>query len=106
MFNGAQPWTVDVSGASKSDRSDAIIGALTGMGGWGTENELQIDFSNAVFFADGSTPRLQVVGTDDYCFGGPDCDAVPAEMPVPENANIGGSADLHVRPLWEHRGAG
>ena len=55
-------WTVDVSGAEKSDRSDAIIGALSGMGGWGTENELQIDFSNAVFFADGSTPRLQVVG--------------------------------------------
>ena len=106
MFNGAQPWTVDVSGASKSDRSDAIIGALTGMGGWGTENELQIDFSNAVFFADGSTPRLQVVGTDDYCFGGPDCDAVPAEMPVPEDANIGGSADLTCDPSGNTEGQG
>ena len=28
IFAGAQPWTVDVSGAEKSDRSDAIIGTL------------------------------------------------------------------------------
>jgi serine/threonine protein kinase len=94
MFSGAQPWTKDVSGAPKSDRSDAIIGALNAMGGWGTDNALQIDFSTPVFFADANTPRLEVVGTDDYCFGGPDCDAVPAQMPVPENANIAGSSDL------------
>lgn len=94
MFSGAQPWTKDVSGAPKSDRSDAIIGALSSMGGWGTDNALQIDFSIPVFSADDNTPRVRVVGTDDYCFGGPDCDAVPAEMPVPENANIGGSSDL------------
>jgi serine/threonine-protein kinase len=94
MFNGPQPWTADVSGAPKSDRSDAIIGALSAAGGWGTDNRLQIDFSNAISVADGSTPRMQVVGTEDYCFGGPDCDPVPAEMPVPENANIGGSSDL------------
>ncbi len=67
---------------------------------------MQIDFSNAVFFADGSTPRMQVVGTEDYCFGGPDCDAVPAEMPVPENANIGGSADLHCDSLGNTEGQG
>jgi serine/threonine protein kinase len=94
MFNGPQPWTADVAGAAKSDRSDAIIGALSAAGGWGTDNRLQIDFSNAIFFADASTPRTQVVGTEDYCFGGPACDPVPAEMPVPENANIGGSPDL------------
>ncbi|BBZ20376.1 serine/threonine-protein kinase [Mycolicibacterium gadium] len=106
MFNGAQPWTLDVSGAPKSERSDAIIGALTAAGGWGTENRLQIDFSNAVFFADGSTPRMQVVGTEDYCFGGPACDAVPAEMPVPENANIGGSPDLQCDPSGNTEGQG
>ena len=94
MFSGAQPWTEDVSGAPKSDRSDAIIGALSSMGGWGTDNALQIDFSIPVFSADDDTPRVRVVGSDDYCFGGPDCDAVPAEMPIPENANIGGSPDL------------
>jgi serine/threonine-protein kinase len=106
MFNGTQPWTVDVSGAAKSDRSDAIIGALNAAGGWGTENRLQIDFSNAVFFADQNTPRMQVVGTEDYCGGGPDCDAVPAEMPVPENANIGGSTDLQCDPSGNTEGQG
>jgi serine/threonine-protein kinase len=104
MFNGAQPWTVDVSAAPKSDRSDAIIGALSAAGGWGTDNALQTDFSNAVFFADGSTPRLQVVGADDYCFGGPACDAVPAEMPVPEHANISGSPDLQCDPSGNTEG--
>ena len=106
MFNGTQPWTVDVSGAPKSDRSDAIIGALSAAGGWGTENRLQIDFSNAVLFADGSTPKMQVVGTEDYCFGGPACDAVPAEMPVPENANIGGSQDLQCDDSGNTEGQG
>ena len=104
MFSGAQPWTADVSGAEKSDRSDAIIGALTAAGGWGTDNRLQIDFSNAVFFADANTPRMQVVGVEDYCGGGPDCDAVPAEMPVPENANIGGSTDLQCDPSGNTEG--
>jgi serine/threonine-protein kinase len=106
MFNGTQPWTLDVSGAPKSERSDAIIGALTAAGGWGTENRLQIDFSNAVLFADGSTPRMQVVGTEDYCFGGPACDAVPADMPVPENANIGGSTDLQCDESGNTEGQG
>jgi hypothetical protein len=94
MFSGAQPWTTDVSGAPTSERSDAIIAALSGMGGWGTDNALRIDFSIPVFFADTDTAQTGVIGTQDYCFGGPDCDAVPAQMPVPANANIGGSADL------------
>lgn len=94
MFSGIQPWTVDVSDAQPSERSDAIIAALNAAGGWGTDNAFQIDFSNAVFFADANAPLIQVIGTEDYCFGGPACDAVPARMPVPENANIGGSPDL------------
>jgi predicted Ser/Thr protein kinase len=106
MFSGTQPWTVDVAGAAKSERSDAIIGALTAAGGWGTDNRLQIDFSNAVFYADGSTPKMSVVGTEDYCFGGPACDAVPSEMPVPENANIGGSPDLQCDPSGNTEGQG
>jgi serine/threonine-protein kinase len=65
LFSAPQPWTADVS-----------------------------DFSLPVFVADATTPRMPVVGTGDYCFGGPDCDAVPAEMPVPEDANIEGAADL------------
>ena len=94
LFSGTEPWTTDVSGAAKSDRSDGIIQALGNAGGWGNNNAFQVDFSIPVFFADSNTPRVQVVGTDDYCFGGPDCDSVPAQMPVPTNANFEGSTDL------------
>ncbi len=89
-----QPWTVDVSGAAKSDRSDAILQALTDAGGWGNGNVLQTDFAISIFNADSSTPRMNVVGIEDYCGGGPDCDSVPTQMPVPADANIEGSQDL------------
>jgi serine/threonine-protein kinase len=92
--DSAQPWTVDVSGAAKSDRSDAILAALTAAGGWGNGNVLQTDFSISIFNADSNTPRMDVVGIEDYCGGGPDCDSVPTQMPVPEDATIEGSQDL------------
>lgn len=94
MFTAAEPWTVDVSRAEKSDRSDAIIDTLADLGGWGNQNVLQADFSIPIFHADASTARMEVVGTQDYCYGGPDCDKVPAQMPVPVNANIEGSSNL------------
>jgi hypothetical protein len=92
--DSAQPWTVDVSGAAKSDRSDAILAALTAAGGWGNDNVLQTDFSISIFNADSNSPRMDVVGIEDYCGGGPDCDSVPTQMPVPEDATIEGSQDL------------
>ena len=94
LFTAPVPWTTDVSSAEKSDRSDAIIAALNAAGGWGNENVLQTDFAIAIFTADASTPRMEVIGTDEYCYGGPDCDEVPAEMPMPSNATIEGSSDL------------
>jgi hypothetical protein len=92
--DSAQPWTADVSGSAKSDRSDAILQALTGAGGWGNDNVLQTDFSISIFNADSNTGRMDVVGIEDYCGGGPDCDSVPTQMPVPEDATIEGSQDL------------
>ncbi len=94
VSGSAQPWTADVSGAAKADRSDAIVQALTDAGGWGNDNVLQTDFSISIFNADRSTPRMEVEGIEDYCGGGPDCDSVPMQMPVPEDANIEGSQDL------------
>ncbi|HYO04035.1 MAG TPA: hypothetical protein VET27_20080 [Mycobacterium sp.] len=95
LFRTGQPWTTDVSGTEKSERSDAIIAELKNLGGWGNDNVLQTDFAIPIFFADANTPRSQVVGLEDYCFGGgPDCDDVPAQMPVPADANIEGSDDL------------
>jgi hypothetical protein len=81
-----------------SERGGAIIPALADLGGWGNGNSFQIDFSLPIFFADNSTPRLTVRGTEDYCFGGPDCDPVPAQMPIPADANFEGSPDLSCDP--------
>lgn len=93
-FSSAQPWTSDVSAAAKSDRSDAILQTLNDAGGWGNDNVLQTDFSISIFNADSNTPRMDVVGIENYCGGGPDCDSVPTQMPVPGDANIEGSQDL------------
>jgi hypothetical protein len=106
LFSTAQPWTKDVSGAAKSDRSDAIIATLTDLGGWGNDNALQTDFSIPVFSADASTPRMRVIGTDDYCYGGPDCDRVPAQIPVPADTNFEGSSDLSCDPSGSTDGQG
>jgi hypothetical protein len=106
LFSVAEPWTIDVSGSAKSDRSDAIIQTLTDLGGWGNDNTFQIDFSIPIFFADNNTPRVQVVGADEYCFGGPDCDSVPAQMPVPTDAYFEGSADLTCDPSGNTDGQG
>ena len=94
LFGQPEPWTKDVSALTKDARSDAIIAALKSMGGWGNSNKLQIDFSIPLFFADAATPRRTVTGPSGggYCYGGPDCDPVPLQMPVPTNGNIEGSS--------------
>ncbi|GFG53640.1 hypothetical protein CQY20_27095 [Mycolicibacterium agri] len=106
LFTAVEPWTIDVSGAARSDRSDAIIATLRDLGGWGNDNVLQADFSIPILSADRSTPRVKVVGTEDYCYGGPDCDEVPAEMPLPADANIEGSPDLTCDPSGDTEGQG
>lgn len=106
MFTAAEPWTADVSDTTKSDRSDAIIATLGDLGGWGNGNVLQADFSIPVFYADSNTPRMNIVGAEDYCHNGPDCDTVPAEMPVPAEANVEGSSDLSCDPSGNTDGQG
>lgn len=94
-FDHIHGWNTDVSALPKSARSDAITAQLIASGGWGNGNRLQIDFSIPLFFADDTTPRRTIVApAGGYCYGGPDCDTVPLQMPVPANANIEGSADL------------
>ncbi|OBJ53396.1 hypothetical protein [Mycobacterium sp. 1423905.2] len=106
LFEVAEPFSGNVSGSPVAQRSEAIIQALTTAGGWGNGNAFQIDFSIPVFYADGHTPRMQVVGADEYCFNGPDCDRVPARMPVPANAYIEGSKDLTCDPSGNTEGQG
>src|SRR5258708_2167113 len=94
IFQQPEPWTEDVSGLPKDAKSDAIIAALATMGGWGNGNQLQIDFSIPVFFGDRTTPRQTITAQagSQYCYGGPDCDAVPMQMPLPATGNTDGSA--------------
>lgn len=95
LFTQRHAWNTDVSALPPSSRSDAIINTLVSLGGWGNGNVLQIDFTIPLFFADASTPKIRVVGAaGGYCYGGPDCDAVPLQMPVPANANFEGSSNL------------
>jgi hypothetical protein len=95
LFEKPNAWNADVSALSKSARSDAIINTLVSAGGWGNGNKFQIDFSIPLFFADASTPLKTIIAAaGGYCFGGPDCDAVPLQMPVPTNANIEGVNSL------------
>lgn len=93
LFEAPLPWNKDVSALPPSSRSAAIIAALQGAGGWGNGNRLQIDFSIALLDADGTTPRRTVnAPAGGYCYGGPDCDPVPLQMPIPANGNAEGSA--------------
>lgn len=95
IFQVAEPWTEDVSALTKATNSDAIIASMDSAGGWGNGNKLQIDFSIPVFLADASTPRQTITAQpgNDYCYGGPDCDSVPLQMPIPTNANVEGSTN-------------
>ncbi|HVY88778.1 MAG TPA: hypothetical protein VG942_07915 [Hyphomonadaceae bacterium] len=96
LFVQPEPWTKDVSGLPKSTRSDAIINQLVASGGWGNGNKLQIDFSIVLLNADAATPRRTVTkppAPSDYCFSGPDCDAVPLQVPLPTAGNTEGSAN-------------
>lgn len=95
LFEAAEPWTKDVSQLPVSSRSQDILDTLEGLGGWGNGNVFQIDFTIPLFFANASTPRMTVTGVDGYCYGGgPDCEAVPLQVPVPDGSNFEGSDDL------------
>ncbi len=102
LFEKPHGWNKDVSALPKSTRSDAITAALTGSGGWGNGNKLQVDFAIALLTADATTPRRTITAAPGgYCYGGPDCDAVPLQMPIPANGNTEGSADYTCNPATD-----
>ncbi|HVV49064.1 MAG TPA: hypothetical protein VHO06_05360 [Polyangia bacterium] len=109
LFTAAEPWTKDVSGLTKDGSSDAIIAALDDAGGWGG-GRLQIDFSIPLFFADASTPLRTISGPApggySYCYGGPDCDPVPFQMPIPANGNAEGSTSYTCDTSYQTDGQG
>ena len=89
LFAAPQPWTKDVSGLAPSARSDAVIAALTRLGGWGNGNRLQTDFSMPLLVADAATPRGTITA--------------PAATPSavgssPAMGKPAASADVHCSP--------
>jgi len=74
----------DVSGDTKSSKSDAMIAALRSEGGWGNGDKVQIDFTISVLTANASTPMKTFTPTADFYT--PDCDHVA--VPVPPGGNI------------------
>jgi serine/threonine-protein kinase len=78
LFHAPQPWTKDVSGLPKSDKSDRIMGWLSDHGGWGTK-KLRIEFSIKVLHVTSEVPFRAFTPTEDFYT--PDCDHVPFPMP-------------------------
>jgi hypothetical protein len=106
LFQQPEPWTKDVSALPKDARSDAILAALVAKGGWGG-GKLQIDFSIPLFTANAATPRQTITApAGGYCYGGPDCDPVPLQMPLPANGNAEGSADYTCDTSYNTDGQG
>jgi serine/threonine-protein kinase len=79
-FEQVMPWVVSVRDAAPHARSEAMIAALAGRGGWGNGDLFQIDFSLVVLEAGADTPRRTFVPNGDFYEG--DCDHVPVPVPA------------------------
>jgi hypothetical protein len=107
LFQQPEPWTENVAALAKSTQSDLIIAALKSSGGWGG-GVLQIDFSIPLFFGNTATPRQTITAPakGSYCYGGPDCDPVPLQMPLPANGNTEGSTTYVCDTSYKTNGQG
>lgn len=85
-FTHAMPWDRAVAGEAKASVSDAIIGYLDDMGGWGNGGVFQIDFSLTVLEADAGVVARAFEPNDDWFEG--ECDADP--LPVPPGGALEG----------------
>lgn len=85
-------WNQNISQAPLATNSATMISALQGLGGWGNNNVMQIDFSMFVLHADASTPTAGVVAGSDYYL--PDCDqpSTSYKFPLPIGGAIEGSS--------------
>ncbi|MCB1560805.1 MAG: hypothetical protein KDI75_06885 [Xanthomonadales bacterium] len=70
-----------------------MLSTLSGLGGWGNGNRFQIDFSIHVSVAGSGAPVFPVVEHPSYGYYSPDCDALPASMPVPVGAMFEGQVN-------------
>ncbi len=95
-FPSASVWHQSIAAAPLHANSTTMINALIGLGGWGNGNKFQIDFSLQTFpDAAPGTPMVPVIphhAEDEYY--DPDCEALPASMPVPAGAAFEGQGGL------------
>jgi serine/threonine-protein kinase len=88
-FEQSMFFNEDVSNARIAENSPSIIAGLSGAGGWGRGNRLQIDFSFDVLEANATTPRRTFTPMPEF-FYSPDCDAM--DVPIPEAGNVEGES--------------
>ena len=95
-FPPSSVWHQDISVAPVHPQSQQMIDTLEGLGGWGNSNRLQIDFSLHVHPGAGAGAQLLPVvphaGSGEYY--SPDCEPLPATMPVPADAAFEGQSGL------------
>ncbi len=89
-------WHQDIRHAPLHPQSALMIDTLGGLGGWGFDHRMHIDFSIHVFHdAPADAPRYPVVRhVPSNTYYTPDCQALPTTMPVPAGAAFEGQSGL------------
>ena len=95
-FPPGSVWHTDIRNAPLHAQSTSMITTLAGRGGWGNGNLMQIDFSIHVHQAasDGTPMRAIVAHLESGEYWTPDCETLPASMPVPADAAFEGQSGL------------
>ncbi len=94
-FPAGAVWHQNISAAAVHPNSAQMISTLSGLGGWGNSNRMQIDFSLHVrTVASGEHPPHVPLSEHPWGYYLPDCDALSLQVPVPADAAIEGQDGL------------
>ena len=95
-FPPGSVWPTNIATAPLHPQSAAMLGVLAGLGGWGNNNRMQIDFSITVTHnAAADAPLIPIFPhIDSGEYYAPDCEALPTSMPVPAGALFEGFPPL------------
>ncbi|HNR90851.1 MAG TPA: hypothetical protein PKO41_00360 [Dokdonella sp.] len=95
-FPPGSVWHTDIRNAPLHPQSTSMLDTLNSLGGWGNGNRMQIDFSIHVHHDAGNDAPMRAIvphlGSGEYWT--PDCEALPASMPVPADAAFEGQSGL------------
>ena len=95
-FPATSVWHTDIRSAPLHPQSTSMLTTLAGLGGWGNNNRIQIDFSIHVHHAAPADAPMRTIvpHLDSGEYWTPDCEALPASMPVPADAAFEGQSGL------------